>query len=442
MAITPTVVFYAQTARSYAMVYLCVAAATLVLIHALKAEAEAQAQAQGRGRGHAEEQGWGRGHAEEHGRSRFTRLWLLYIPLITLAGYLNEMALLVLTAHAVTVLLARYGRGTFVHWLIAAVIGGVLVAPLGYVSAREDGAVHWIGRPTIGAVRVLFGDYFGAKPVGGIFVFLLAVAGVLPSLTWWRHRRAARGRATTPAGSVPGDPASGTPGADGTLPWWRQGGLSLQSVALPLLVLPGGLLMLESLVGKALYVDRYVLYGEAGAAMLAGTGIYRVGRWVSVRLDRRALLGVVGVVICACALAIQVNAQHYVRTPRARMFDFGGPAQYVGAHAKPGDGVMFFNLFYRKDRLGYPDDFRNVQDFSMAVSPQVRGNFNGINKPFREVRPLMLRHERIWALGRLPTAHLTGPGVRHEAAVLIRRFTLVETVHFRGFNVSLWVRDS
>ena len=38
MAFTPTISYYAQTARSYALVYACVAGATLVLLHALSAE--------------------------------------------------------------------------------------------------------------------------------------------------------------------------------------------------------------------------------------------------------------------------------------------------------------------------------------------------------------------------------------------------------------------
>lgn len=41
------------------------------------------------------------------------RRWLCYGALVTLGAYLNEMALLVLAAHLVTVGLARYGRPAF-----------------------------------------------------------------------------------------------------------------------------------------------------------------------------------------------------------------------------------------------------------------------------------------------------------------------------------------
>ncbi len=88
--------------------------------------------------------------------------WVSYGALMLLAGYLNEMALLALVAHGVTVLLARYGRPAFVHWAAAAVLAALLVIPLAVVSAREDAAVAWIPRPGPGSVRVLFHDYFGA----------------------------------------------------------------------------------------------------------------------------------------------------------------------------------------------------------------------------------------------------------------------------------------
>jgi mannosyltransferase len=87
MAITAYVSYYAQTARSYALVYACVLGETLALLSALQAEKAGAAA------------------------DRIRRRWLVYGALVTLGGYLNEMALLVLAAHAITVLLARYMDG-------------------------------------------------------------------------------------------------------------------------------------------------------------------------------------------------------------------------------------------------------------------------------------------------------------------------------------------
>ena len=224
----------------------------------------------------------------------------------------------------------------------------MLVLPLAVVSAREDAAVAWIPRPGPGAARILFHDYFGATTGLAVLLFLCAVLAVLPG----------RGQGPWP------EPPTG-PGR----PWWRRGGLSVQSVGAPLLVLPGLVLALESLVAHPLYVDRYVLYGEAGAALLAGAGAYRAGLWLAGRVHWPALVWGVGAVVCVLALVLQLGPQQRVRTPQSRLYDFGGPSRYVAAHAHQGDGVLFFSAFFRKARLGYPADFRKVSDFAMAVSP-------------------------------------------------------------------------
>ena len=392
MALTPTITYYAQTARSYALVYLCVVGATLLLLRALRAE---------------------------HNGRPVVWAWVSYGALMLLAGYLNEMALLALIAHGVTVLLARYGRPAFVHWAVAAVLAAVLVLPLAVVSAREDAAVAWIPRPGPGAVRVLFHDYFGAATGLAVLLFLCAVLAVLPG----------RGQGPWP------EPPTG-PGR----PWWRRGGLSVQSVGAPLLVLPGLVLGLESLVAHPLYVDRYVLYGEAGAALLAGAGAYRAGLWLAGRVRWPALAWAVGAVVCVLALVLQLGPQQRVRTPQSRLYDFGGPSRYVAAHAHQGDGVLFFSAFFRKARLGYPADFGKVSDFAMAVSPAQAGNFQGTDKPFGQVRPLMLAHQRIWVVGRSPFAQLTAPGIRDEDTLLRSDFTLAARHHFRHIWVTLWVR--
>ncbi len=392
MALTPAITYYAQTARSYALVYLCVVGATLLLLRALRAE---------------------------HNGRPVVWAWVSYGALMLLAGYLNEMALLALIAHGVTVLLARYGRPAFVHWAVAAVLAAVLVLPLAVVSAREDAAVAWIPRPGPGAVRVLFHDYFGAATGLAVLLFLCAVLAVLPG----------RGQGPWP------EPPTG-PGR----PWWRRGGLSVQSVGAPLLVLPGLVLGLESLVAHPLYVDRYVLYGEAGAALLAGAGAYRAGLWLAGRVRWTALAWVVGAVVCVLALVLQLGPQQRVRTPQSRLYDFGGPSRYVAAHAHQGDGVLFFSAFFRKARLGYPADFGKVSDFAMAVSPAQAGNFQGTDKPFGQVRPLMLAHQRIWVVGRSPFTQLTAPGIRDEDTLLRSDFTLAARHHFRHVWVTLWVR--
>ena len=391
MALDPVISYYAQTARSYAMVFCCVVAATLALVRALEAEDDSES---------------GEG-LERRLRSR----WITYGALITLGGYLNELSLLVLAAHAVTVLLTRYGWRTVKHWFVSGAAGAILVLPVVVLSIREAAADSGASRPDLHDMEILFHDYFGATILVAVGMLVLAVFAVLPApalpaIRIWRPRPAA--------------------GAEASSVWWKRGGFCLPSVAAPLLVLPSFLLVAESLVGKALYSDRYILYCEAGAALLAGAGVYRLGQWVGPWLGRRlagwreqggaagwrSLVWLPGVLVCVCALVLQFGAQQRARTPESRQFDFGDPAFYIGARAQAGDGVLFFNTFYRKIRLGYPQDFRDITDFAMAISPAQSGTYNGYNKPLPAVRSLMITYRRIWVVGQYPSAHVSAPACR------------------------------
>ena len=413
MALTPAVTYYAQTARSYALVVACVLGATLVLLHALAAEAAGAP------------------------RGRAARWWLGYGVLVLVAGYLNELALLMLTAHLVTVLLARYGRAALRHWAVAGITAAVLVGPLAVVSAREDKAVNWIPRPGPGAIRVLFHDYFGATTGIAVLLFLCAVAALLPPRASWR------------TGSGSGGSGSGSARFAGA--WWNQGGVSLPSVAGPLVVLPAFLLIVESLIARPLYVDRYVLYGEAAAALLAGAGLYRIGKWLastslgrsllgSSAAGRRALIWVPGVVVCVAALVFQIGPQQRVRTAGSRLFNFGAPSVYVAAHARPGDGVLFFGPFFRKARLGYPADYRDLRDFAMAESPVAAGTFQGTDQPAGAVAALLPTYHRIWVVGNAPSASLAAPALRQESMALLGHFTLATRRQWKGISLTLWVR--
>jgi mannosyltransferase len=409
VALTPAISFYAQTARSYALVFACVLAATLALLHALGA---ADAGAPG---------------------VRLAGRWLPYGALIALAGYLNELSLLILAAHLVTMLLTRGPWRTFARWAAAGSAGALLVVPLAILSAREDGAVGWIPRPGPADLRVLFHDYFGASIVVAVLLAGCAVVAVLPG-----GRIAGPGCWRRPASPAEpsGPSASAAPGTPG-------GRIGLASVAAPLLVVPAGLLIAESLVAHPLYVDRYVLYGEAGAALLAGAGLYRIGRRLAGAATgpgrRRSLIWLPGVAVCVLTLLVQLGPQQRVRTPGSRLFDFGAPSRLVGAHARPGDGVLFFTAFFRKAELGYPADFAPVDDLGVAVTPARAGTFQGTDKPAAAVGPLMLSYQRIWVVGRPPSARLAG-SFGAESRILQRSFSLAAEQHFRGIVVTLWLR--
>ena len=380
VALTPTISYYAQTARSYALVFACVVGSTLALLHALAAEARAG------GPGPGGRPGGGSGRAS--GR--------------TLAGLRRAAGGRRLPERAVPA--GRWprtrsrccwpgmGGGPSWHWAVAAAVSVIVVLPLAALSAREDAAVAWIPRPGLWSLRILFHDYFGATTALAVLLFCCAVAAVLPPLH--RGRRA------------PG-PA-----------WWSQGGVSLPSVAAPLLVVPGALLILESLVARPLYVDRYVLYGEAGAALLAGAGAVRIGRWLA-GADRpadaalgpgRGRLRAGPGPAARAAAAGPHPAEPAVRLRR--------PVPLSGRARAAGRRGPVLQQLLPQGPARLPGDYRNVSDFAMAQSPAAAGNFQGRDKPVATVQSLMTGYQRIWVVGRSPFAHLTAGPVRAEDAVL------------------------
>jgi mannosyltransferase len=280
---------------------------------------------------------------------------------------------------------------------------------------------------------VLFHDYFGATSGIAVLLFVCAVAALLPPLETWPRS----------SGSAAGQGSRG--GA--VTAWWNQRGVSLPSVALPLVALPAFLLALESVIARPLYVDRYVLYGEAAAALLAGAGLYRIGTWLASTAlggrsaaGRNALIWVPGIVVCVATLVLQIAPQQRVRTPGSRMFNFGAPSQYIDAHAQPGDGVLFFGPFFRKARLGYPADYRDLRDFAMAESPEAAGTFAGTDQAPAAVAPLMRDYRRIWVVGNAPSTGLAAKRLAQESGQLMHDFTLAAKRHWKGVSVTLWVR--
>jgi mannosyltransferase len=398
MAFTPAVSFYAQTARSYAPVFACVVGQTLALVSVLDAE-RAGAPA-----------------------GRITRGWLVYGALVTVGGYLNEMALLVLAAHAVTIWRARPGRPAAGHWAVTAAVGTVLVTPVLALSIGQHAALAYITRPGRQELGLLLHDYFGATIASALLVGACAVVALLPP-GLWRHDGA-----PAAAGAEPG---SARPAG---------GGISLPSVAVPLLLVPAAILIAESLVASPLFQDRYVLYGEAGVALLAGAGARRAGQWLAAAVRRPQLIVAPGLAVCLCFALAQLAAQRSARTPGSRQYNFGSPSFYVAAHARSGDGVLFLDTFYRKAELGYPRDFAKTSDFALAVPPATAASFRGIDKPSSAIQALMLSQQRIWVIGDRPSPLLSARLPREESQLLQNDFTQVFLHHYKGMWLTLWIR--
>jgi mannosyltransferase len=384
--------FYAQTARSYATVSLLVALATLALVRALEA-----------------------GRADKP-RPVVVRRWVLYGVLIALAGWLNEMALLVVVAHATTMVFTGYPRRVRLQWLAAAGAGIAAVVPLFVISTGQQDAVDWVTKPSFHDIVLLLRDYFGPHPVVMVVTLAAALVACYPKL----HVRYAV--------------------ADhrGMVAWRNRGPVSLVSVALPLLLVPPVLLIGESELATPLYVDRYLLYCVIGGALLIAEGLIRVvNRAMGANPHAWLWLPALGVI--NAIFLIQIPAAQYIRSPDSRLRDFGAASHYLSDHARPGDGVLFFSDYFRLMELGYPEDFRNLRDIAAAQSPLASGTFRGVDAPFLTVAPRILSHDRIWVVGHAPFGELPTALDNEDRDLLVDDFRMVQVLPFHGVTVTLWV---
>jgi len=412
-AITPLTGHYAQEGRSYAIVAAGVAGATLLLVRALE------------------------------GRS-----WWPYGAVLAVTFLLHEFAVLVLCAHALTLLAARVPRTVWAGWARAAGAAVGILLPLAWVSQRQSGQVAWLRVPDRDTAERLARGFLAVTPTG--VVFWTSVLLILLGL----------------------------------------GAGRLASVALPLLVVPPVILLTVSQF-RPLFHERYVLYALAGAPLLVAAGADRlvglVGRlWlgsiprpevahgagrVAVVERRPQLVGALTsrghhpgttarghhpgaatrppltgadrttgaaspppspsprppkrparahLVTLAGALALAVPFLHGLpayrndRLAAHRPENLAEVSALAGRELRPGDPVLFLPSFWRVTALAYPRPFAGVRDMALAESGARSGTLSG-----REVAPAELEAglagvDRVWIVAQsnlLPSRWVPGDPV-------------------------------
>src|ERR1700734_331201 len=163
----PQTTYYAQDARPYGLVTLFAVAATYLLIVAV-----------------------------ERGGARW---WAAYAAAVALTGVASLFALLILTAHGVTLLLTR-ARGQaspapraprllpWLPWLAAAVAAVVVVSPLIVLGYGQDNPLSWVGHPGFGKLTLLVTLFAGSHALIPV-VLALALCGVAAGMSAARLRQ-------------------------------------------------------------------------------------------------------------------------------------------------------------------------------------------------------------------------------------------------------------
>ncbi|MCX5336202.1 glycosyltransferase family 39 protein [Streptomyces sp. NBC_00140] len=307
--------------------------------------------------------------------------WAVYGSTMLLACLLHEFAVLALVAHGVTLVVSRVPRPVLRAWSVAAagVVAGLL--PLAICSAGQSGQVSWIDGP----VRLRY-------------LLIVAVVGV----------------------------------ACARAPLGVRGPVRLSALAVPILVLPGLLLLTASLV-KPLFVDRYVLYSNIGFALLLGAWIDYFHR--RQRSSRNAWIAAVVV------LAALVPPSLSLRTPQSRTNDVTAIGAAIRKEGRPGDGLLYLAGQHRIWIAAIPEDTRSLTDLALAQDAVSSNTLGGVELPAQEIAARMLEFDRIVAV-RAPGTHSpTNPREEAKTSTLRRHFREYGTTRAPGARVTVYVRD-
>ncbi|MFF7987894.1 hypothetical protein ACFZDK_54260 [Streptomyces sp. NPDC007901] len=308
--------------------------------------------------------------------------WAVYGSTMLLACLLHEFAVLALVAHGVTLAISRVPRPVLKAWSVAAASVTGALLPLAICSAKQSEQVSWIGEP----VRL---RYF----------LVAALVGV----------------------------------ACAQAPLGARGPLRPSALAVPILVLPGLLLLITSLV-KPLFVDRYVLYSNIGIALL-------LGAWMDYfhqrqRSSRSAWIAAVAV------LGTLVQPSLALRTPQSRSNNATALGAAVRREGRPGDGLLYLTGQTRTLTAANPEDTRSLTDLALAQDPVSSNTLAGVELPARDIAARMLDFDRIIAVRAVGVNSPTNPQEEAKTNTLRRYFRQCGTTHVNGARVTVYVRDN
>ncbi|KUJ65184.1 hypothetical protein ACZ90_50210 [Streptomyces albus subsp. albus] len=392
-AVTPMVSHYAQEGRSYALVACGAAAATRLLVEALAH----------RTRGH----------------------WIRYTAVLCLTVLLHACALLLLAAHAVTLLAGRTPRTAWRGWLAAAATAALALLPLALVSHGQAAQISWIPAPGPPVLRALLHDFAGPSGLVLTVNLLLIGAALLGDRVPPPAAREAPPPAPARRGAHPGAGPSGpNAGPAPTAP-------SLVAVALPLALVPPVLLYLLSLHAP-LFLGRYLLFALAGVPLLAAAGADRLAR----ALPWRRTATLAGTAAIAGSLLWQLPLQERERAPAGRPDDLASAAREIGRLARPGDAVLYAPSYQRRIALAYPRPLARLRDLALRTPGPASGTLYGTETGPRRLAARLAGERRIWVVAAPATPH----GPKH-AALRAQGFRPALSRCLPDGNLTLYVRD-
>ncbi|MFD8688664.1 glycosyltransferase family 39 protein [Streptomyces sp. NPDC059651] len=358
-ALIPAVQQYAQEGRPYALVTACTALACLLLVAAV------------------ESPGTGR--------------WAAYGGAVLVAALLNWFSLLMLCAHAATIVLARPPRATVVRWGVASASAVACTLPLVVASGAQSQQVAWI-RPV------------SPGTLSGLLLTLAAGTLCAGAIRPGERRRAPRGT------RVP-----------------------LTAVALPLLVLPPLVLLAASLI-RPVYLTRYVLFHHIGLALLIGGACHALA--LRLRASPHRTIAAVMAPAFVALLPVQLS----LREADSRVDDVMATADSVAAVRGTGDAVLYIPAARRDTALVSPAAFTGIRDLALVRGPSESGTLSGVEGSPQRIAAAMRTAPRILVVSDAGAPPAATDRDRAKQLVLRAHFIRCSAVLAGGRQVTVYHR--
>ncbi|MEV4196712.1 hypothetical protein AB0J65_35800, partial [Streptomyces toxytricini] len=219
----------------------------------------------------------------------------------------------------------------------------------------------------------------------------------------------------------------------------RAGRLSAAAVGLPLLAVPQLGLIGLSLV-QPLFLERYVLFGMLGLALLVGAALGAGVRALAPRFPRASAL-LVPAVVAAAVLALLPQSLAK-RSPASRVDDVLAVAGEVARLGRPGDAVVFVPAARRDTALVSPGAFAGLVDVALERGPVESATLKGEEADPARIRAALLEQRRVLLV--TDAARVAKPsGAARDAAkakVLAEHFAVVADREVRGRRVTVYER--
>jgi mannosyltransferase len=326
-AALPAVSLWGQNARSYALVMACAAIASLALLRYL----------------------------DRPGTARLG----CYAGTLVVLGYLNLLALLLIPAHAVTVLSAGPDRRW--RWLAAAGAPAVAAMPVAVLGFEQRAQLAWVPAPGSRELNDLVITLLGGSVSSVALIALLGGVAL---------RR--------PAGRL-------------CLPW----------IALPPAILFAASVWIHD------YTLHYVLFCLPAVAVLAGVGLAALPQ------PGQALMA-------ALLLAAVLPVQWTIRQPDGHGDNIRGAARFLAAGARASDALIFWRGSWQLETgipdwaYAYPYGFAKPRDIAQAETSAQADSLFGRAVTCQELMLRLRPYRRVWVAEHhdVPVPGWLVPGLR------------------------------